>query len=166
MENMRLAVFRKRKPTPRPSGPPSFRTLYHTMLVLYVKPHVFIIVRASSKSAFGHHRYKWLLGSASLPTGSSPISSKDIVVYRCSRLCSGAIFPVRLAKRQGGSIRIVPNCLYGPLNSNLKRSFRSFLEAAFSVSSASLNGSRIWSPLFGTIINSAAVESKGLLQAI
>jgi len=25
-------------------------------------------------------------------------------------LCSGAIFPVRLAKRQGGSAKTVPNC--------------------------------------------------------
>src|SRR6266403_4871047 len=35
------------------------------------------------------------------------ISSNVIVPYRDRRLCSGAIFPVRLAKRQGGSARMV-----------------------------------------------------------
>lgn len=40
------------------------------------------------------------------------ISWSDRVEYRESRLCSGAIFPVRFEKRHGGSAKNVPKLGY------------------------------------------------------
>ena len=85
------------------------RILCQTIFVLYLNPHASMTLRPSRSSAFGTHKYKCAASAKRLGTGRARISAKPSVPYRFSRLCSGAIVPVRLANCQGGSASIVEN---------------------------------------------------------
>src|SRR5579871_5606522 len=108
-KSINSVTLRKYNPPPRPSDPPSYRSLCQTIFVLYSKPHAAKTRKPSGNRAFGTQRYMCADGAAISETGNERISSTERVSYRARRRCSGAILPVRLANRQGGSASIVPN---------------------------------------------------------